>query len=203
MKPFFLRIVSTFINAKLMQSIQVFCGSSTGLDPVYSKVAELVGKTLAQQNIKLIYGAGSVGLMGIMADAGLAAGGQVIGVIPHFLRDLEVCHEELTELILTESMHARKVEMLRLSDGAIALPGGFGTLDEIFEVITLVQLRQTFQPIGFLNTNGFYDHLLAHFKKTCQAGFVQKMHLDMIQVAEDLEELLEKMNKYKPPAAKK
>lgn len=186
-----------------MQSIQVFCGSSTGLNPIYAKIAADVGKTLAERRIELVYGAGSVGLMGIMADAALAAGGQVTGVIPHFLRDMEVCHEGLTQLILTDSMHDRKVEMLRISDAAIALPGGFGTLDEIFEVITLVQLQQTFQPIGFLNVNGFYDHLLAHARKMQEEGFVRQMHLDMLIFADNLEDLLEKMKVAAPISAKK
>jgi hypothetical protein len=186
-----------------MKSIQVFCGSSTGIHPVYAQVAREVGTLLAKKNIKLVYGAGSVGLMGIMADAALAAGGQVMGVIPHFLRDMEVCHEGLTELVLTDSMHDRKVEMLRLSDAAIALPGGFGTLDEIFEVITLVQLQQDFQPIGLLNVNGFYDHLMAHAQKMHEEGFVRKMHLDMIHVADDFEELLKKMHLSQPITAKK
>lgn len=186
-----------------MKSIQVFCGSSTGLDPVYGQIAREVGSTLAERDIQLIYGAGSVGLMGILADAALAAGGRVTGVIPHFLRDLEVCHEGLTELLLTDSMHDRKVEMLRISDAAIALPGGFGTLDEIFEVITLVQLQQTFQPIGFLNINGFYDHLIAHCHKMQEAGFVRQMHIDMLMVADNLPELLEKMQRSKPISAEK
>lgn len=186
-----------------MKAIQVFCGSSTGINPVYAQVAAEVGTTLAERDIELVYGAGSVGLMGIMADAALAAGGKVTGVIPHFLRDMEVCHEGLTKLVLTDSMHDRKVEMLRLSDGAIALPGGFGTLDEIFEVITLVQLQQTFQPIGFLNTNGFYDHLMAHARKMHQEGFVRQMHLDMLIVADKLSDLLGKMKISAPITAKK
>ncbi|PHN06424.1 LOG family protein [Flavilitoribacter nigricans] len=186
-----------------MKSIQVFCGSSTGLNPIYAQIAGQTGTMLAERGIRLVYGAGSVGLMGIMADAALAAGGQVTGVIPHFLRDMEVCHEGLTELVLTDSMHDRKVEMLRLSDAAIALPGGFGTLDEIFEVITLVQLQQTFQPIGFLNVNGFYDPMIAHCHKMHEEGFVRKMHLDMIHFAADLEELLEKMSVSAPITAKK
>lgn len=186
-----------------MQAIQVFCGSSIGFDPVYAAVAQQLGTTFAHKKIKLVYGAGSVGLMGIMADAVLAAGGQVLGVIPRFLRDLEVCHEGLTELMLTDTMHARKVEMLRLSQGTIALPGGFGTLDELFEVITLVQLQQTFQPIGILNTNGFYDHLLQHCRKMMEAGFVRQLHLDMIVVADELELLLEKMQDSRPVHAEK
>lgn len=186
-----------------MTAIQVFCGSSTGINPLYAQLAQSVGTELAKRGIKLIYGAGSVGLMGLMADAALAAGGQVTGVIPYFLRDMEVCHHGLTELVLTETMHDRKLEMLRLSNGAIALPGGFGTLDEIFEVITLVQLQQTFQPIGFLNVNGFYDHLMAHCRKMHEEGFVRKMHLESLIVADNLTELLEKMSASQPITAKK
>ncbi|MCB0632727.1 MAG: TIGR00730 family Rossman fold protein [Saprospiraceae bacterium] len=176
-----------------MRSIQVFCGSSTGFNPIYAIAARELGITLAQRQIDLVYGAGSVGLMGIMADAALEAGGKVIGVIPHFLRDWEVCHEGLSELILTDSMDARKVEMLKRSEATIALPGGFGTLDEVFEVITLVQLQQTFQPIGLLNVNGFYNPLLAHIENMLREGFIKNIHRDMIVVEADIEQLLQRM----------
>lgn len=186
-----------------MQAIQVFCGASTGFDPVYVEAAQQVGRGLAQQQIQLVYGAGSVGLMGVMADACLEAGGHVIGVIPYFLQQLEVCHEGLSELILTDTMYERKVRMLERSDATIALPGGFGTLDEVFEVITLVQLQQTFQPIGFLNIKGYYDHLLAHCKRMLDEGFLRQVHYDALIVADDIDELLQKMNDARPAAAVK
>jgi hypothetical protein len=181
-----------------MKAIQVFCGSSTGFDPAYAQAARDLGAKLARKDILLVYGAGSVGLMGIMADAALEAGGKVCGVIPHFLRNWEVCHEGLTELILTDSMYVRKVEMLKRSEATIALPGGFGTLDEVFEVITLVQLQQAFQPIGLLNVNGFYDPLMAHVEKMLNEGFVKAIHRDMIVVEADIERLLDRMAEVVP-----
>lgn len=186
-----------------MRSIQVFCGSSTGADPIYAAAAQQIGEILAKRNIQLVYGAGSVGLMGIMADAALQAGGAVTGVIPHFLRQWEVCHEGLTELILTDTMDARKVEMLKRSEATIALPGGFGTLDEVFEVITLVQLQQAFQPIGLLNVNGFYDPLLAHIETMLREGFIKQIHRDMIIVEADIDLLLSRMKQVVPTTTDK
>lgn len=187
----------------MIQAIQVFCGASTGFDPIYADTARLLGKRLAERNTQLVYGAGSVGLMGVMADACLAAGGHVVGVIPYFLRQLEVCHHGLTELIITQTMYERKVRMLERSQGTIALPGGFGTLDEVFEVITLVQLQQTFQPIGILNVKGYYDHLLAHCRRMLEEGFLRQVHYDMILVSDNIDELLQRMNDARPAAAVK
>lgn len=177
-----------------MNAIAVYCGSNKGSDPAFVQAAEALGIYLAKNNIEIVYGAGNIGLMGVTADAALKHDGQVTGVIPHFLKEKEVCHMGLTHLFLVDSMHERKVEMTRLSDGAIILPGGFGTLDELFEIITLVQLGQTQQPIGILNVNGFYDHLIAHLDKMVEEGFVIPEHRALIYTSTDIETLIKEMN---------
>lgn len=176
-----------------MKSICVFCGANTGFDPLYREVARSTGRLLAQQKIRLVYGAGNIGLMGILADAALEAGGEVLGIIPEFLKEAEVCHAGLTELILTKTMHQRKQAMEVNSDGVIVLPGGFGTLDEFFEILTWRQLRLHNKPIGLLNVNGFYDHLLAHVHHMCKEGFLKDSNLALITVSDNLSDLLEKM----------
>lgn len=176
-----------------MKSICVFCGSSKGFNSLHADVARLTGTILAKRNIRLVYGAGNVGLMGILADAALENGGQVLGVIPGFLKEKEVCHTGLTELVVTHSMHQRKEIMAENSDGFIILPGGFGTLDEFFEILTWRQLRLHDKPIGVLNVNGYYDHLLAHVKQMWREGFLREANLSLMTVAEAIPELLEKM----------
>ena len=176
-----------------MKSICVFCGSSKGFNSMYSDVARLVGAIFARRNIRLVYGAGNIGLMGEMADAVLENGGQVLGVIPEFLKEKEVCHTGLTELVVTKTMHQRKEIMAGNSDGFIVLPGGFGTLDEFFEILTWRQLRLHNKPIGVLNVNGYYDHLLAHVKQMWREGFLREANLSLMTVSEDIPELLEKM----------
>lgn len=174
-----------------MNSIAIFCGSSSGFDPLYADVARQVGRFLAQQGITIVYGAGNVGLMGELADAALDAGGQVVGVIPHFLKDKEVCHTGLTQLYLVDTMHERKVKMAQLSQGVITLPGGYGTLDELFEMVTLVQLGQDSQPIGLLNTKGFFDPLLYYVGHATQEGFIKPAHQDLILSSPDIEPLFD------------
>lgn len=186
-----------------MNAIAVYCGSNKGKDPAFREVAESLGAYLAQNNIEVVYGAGNIGLMGVVADAALANGGEVTGVIPHFLKEKEVCHLGLTHLFLVDSMHKRKVEMTRLSDGAIILPGGFGTLDELFEIVTLVQLGQTQQPIGILNVNGFYDHLLAHLDKMVEEGYVIPEHRSLIYDSTDIETLIKEMSAHEFEEANK
>lgn len=180
-----------------MNSIAVFCGSSAGFDPVYAETARLVGRGLAQRGIAIIYGAGNVGLMGILADAALEAGGQVIGVIPHFLKDKEVCHTGLTQLHLVDTMHERKVKMAQLSQGVLTLPGGYGTLDELFEMVTLVQLDQDNQPIGLLNTKGFFDGLLQYVDHAATEGFIKNAHRDLLIADADFDGLIEKLLNYR------
>ena len=176
-----------------MKNILIYCGSSAGYNEIYKNTATQVGKILANQGLSLIYGGGSVGLMGTVADAILANGGEAIGVIPSFMEPWEVQHKGLTECIVTDSMHTRKQLMAEKSDAVIALPGGWGTLDELFEILTWRQLGLHKMPIGILNINGFYDHLLVMLEKMVSEGFVKEANLKMLIVDDDIESLLEKL----------
>ncbi len=184
-----------------MKAIQVFCGSNKGRDPIYESAAKDLGQILVQKGIQLLYGGGNVGLMGILADTVLAAGGKVIGVIPYFLREREVCHEGLTELVVVNSMAERKLVMAERADGVIALPGGYGTLDELFEVLTLAQLGQYPYPIGIWNIKGFYDHLISFIDHIYYEQFLKEIHKNLLIYSNDISELIEKMNNYSIPSA--
>ncbi len=186
-----------------MQNIAIYCGSSSGTNSVYSDAAHEVGVYLAKNEIKLVYGAGSVGLMGIVADAVLANRGEVIGIIPQFLMDLEVGHTNLTQLHITNNMHDRKKIMCDIADGIIALPGGYGTLDELFEMLTWSQLGLHEMPIGILNVNGFYDPLLAMVQKMVEEGFLKKENQDLIIVDDNIGSLIGKMKSNERPKASK
>lgn len=155
-----------------MKSIAVFCASRIGNKQIYQETAAEVGSMLAQKNIRIIYGGGKVGLMGTLADAALEAGGEVIGVIPYFLDEKEVGHKGLTQLIKVESMHERKMKMSELSEGVITLSGGFGTLEELTEMLTWSQLALHQKPIGILNTEGYYDHMEKLFDHMLNEGFL-------------------------------
>ena len=179
-----------------MQSIVVYCGSNFGNKPVYSESAYELGVALAKNNIKLIYGGGNMGLMGRVSDGAMDNNGSATGIIPNFLAKLEVAQKNLTELHFVETMHERKAKMVSLSDGVIALPGGFGTLDELFEILTWSQLKIFHGPIGLLNISGFYDHLIAHLDKTVEEGFLHIENRDLLIVADNATELLEKMQVY-------
>ncbi|MEA5457767.1 TIGR00730 family Rossman fold protein [Arcicella sp. LKC2W] len=176
-----------------MKNILIYCGSSAGHNEIYKKTATQVGETLAKQGLSLIYGGGSVGLMGTVADAILANGGEAIGVIPSFMEPWEVQHKGLTECIVTETMHTRKQIMAEKSDAVIALPGGWGTLDELFEILTWRQLGLHKMPIGVLNTNGFYDDLLKMLEKMVSEGFLKEANLQMLIVDDNIDSLLEKL----------
>jgi uncharacterized protein (TIGR00730 family) len=176
-----------------LKNILIYCGSSTGHNEIYKNTATKVGETLANQGLTLVYGAGSVGLMGTIADAVLANSGEAIGVIPSFMEPWEVQHKGLTECIVTETMHTRKQIMAEKADAVIALPGGWGTLDELFEILTWRQLGLHQMPIGILNTNGFYDDLLVMLKKMVSEGFVKEINLEMLIVDDDIESLLDKL----------
>lgn len=182
-----------------MKSIVVFCGSSTGNDPEFVNEAYALGKTLAEQQITTVYGGAKIGIMGQVAQGALDASGMVIGVIPDFLKRREVYHTGLTELIITQNMHERKLKMHELSDGIIMLPGGFGTLEEFFEMLTWGQLGLHQYPIGVLNTNGFYDDLLKMLKSIVDKGFVKKENFDMILIDTSIPGLLRQMKAYSPP----
>lgn len=186
-----------------MISVCVFCASNVGNDPAYIDVATRLASAIAERGIRLVYGGGHVGLMGVIADTVLAAGGEVIGVMPRSLVEKEIAHTGLTELHITESMHERKAEMERLSEGFIALPGGFGTLDEFCEIVTWAQLGYHAKPIGMLDTNGYFDALRTFFDHTVEAGFVRPEHRSLIIDAESPGELLDAMASWKPTYATK
>ena len=181
-----------------MRRICVFCGSNSGTQAAYATAAQELGITLAGRGLELVYGGGHVGLMGIAADAALSAGGRVIGVIPQALAEKEIAHSGLTELIVTQSMHERKARMAELADGFIALPGGFGTYEELCEIITWGQLGYHRKPIGLLNVASFYDGLLAFFDQAVTAGFIKAQHRAMLIVSEDADVLLDQFTDYEP-----
>ena len=179
-------------------SICVYCGSSSGKDLMYADAAKSLGNLMAQQQISLVYGGGNVGLMGIIADTILAAEGRVIGVIPAFLQDREVGHDGLTELIVTQSMHERKQILADRSDAFIAMPGGFGTMEELCEILTWSQLGLHDHPIGVLNVGGYYDPLLQLFDGMVDKGFLKQDNRNMLQAHANPESLLQLMSDYQP-----
>ena len=186
-----------------MNSISVFCGSSDGNDEKIISEAYQLGHVLAIRNIALVYGAAKIGIMGRVAQGVIDSRGEVIGIIPVFLKTKEIVHTELTELIVTENMHDRKVIMYEKSDGFIIIPGGFGTMDEFFEITTWGQLGLHTKPIGILNINGYYDALIAQCKMMVERGFLKQENLDAVVVDSTIGGLLEKMNNYKPLPAPK
>ncbi|MFC0604538.1 LOG family protein [Winogradskyella pulchriflava] len=181
-----------------MKNIAVFCGSSEGNDEKIINESYALGKTFAEKNITLVYGAAKIGIMGKVAQGVIDNNGETIGVIPHFLKTKEIVHTELTELIVTDNMHDRKVIMYDKSDGFIIIPGGFGTMDEFFEITTWGQLGLHTKPIGILNTNGYYDALIMQCKMMVSRGFLKQENLDAVVVDTTIDGLLEKMNNYKP-----
>lgn len=181
-----------------VKSLCVYCGSSTGQSPVYARAAVQCGSALAARGITLVYGGGNIGLMGIMADAALAAGGKVIGVIPQALVKRELAHRGLTELHTVCTMHERKQKMADLSDAFLALPGGVGTMDEFFEILTWLQLGIHSKPVGLLNTAGFYAGLLNFMNHMRKEQFLRNGQLDLLLVEDRLELLLDKMAAIKP-----
>jgi uncharacterized protein (TIGR00730 family) len=186
-----------------MKRICVFCGSSRGTDPVYAGAAASVGALLARLGIGVVYGGGRVGLMGTLADAALAAGGEVIGVIPESIVALEVAHGGLADLRVVGSMHERKALMADLSDGFIALPGGYGTLDEFCEVLTWAQLGLHGKPCGLLNIAGFYDHFLQHLDHCVDQGLLRPEHRALVLEDTAPERLLDRMAAYQAPPVPK
>ncbi len=181
-----------------LRSICVFCGASPGAYPVYAEAAAALGRELAQRGMTLVYGGGEVGLMGVVADAALAAGGEVIGVIPQALQDSEIGHRGLTRLEVVEGMHARKARMAELADAFIALPGGLGTLEELFEVWTWGQLGYHGKPLGLLEVNGFYAKLIGFLDHLVDERFVRRQHRGMLQVRETPQDLLEALAAWEP-----
>lgn len=177
----------------IIKSVLVYCGARVGSNPVYRQAAEATGRVLSERGIRIIYGGGGIGMMGALADSALAHGGHVEGVIPHFLNEMEVHHSGLTFIHAVDTMHERKALMAEKAGGFIALPGGYGTLDELFEILTWGQLELHRKPIGLLNVNGYYDHIVAHVNHMVQEGFLSETNRDMLLVADHIEALLEKM----------
>jgi uncharacterized protein (TIGR00730 family) len=186
-----------------MKRLCVYCGSSKGTGDSYVKAAHELAALLVASGIELVYGGASKGIMGVLADAVLAGGGQVRGVIPQSLHDKEIAHAGLTELYVVNSMHERKSLMAVLSDGFVAMPGGFGTLEEIIEVLTWGQLQFHNKPCGFLNINGFFDHLLQYFDHAVREGFLREEHREMLLVANAPAELLGLFAQYEAPVIRK
>lgn len=186
-----------------MQSICVFCGSSVGASPAYAEAARVMGRALVARGCSLVYGGGHVGLMGVLADAVLAAGGEVTGVIPHALNAREIAHAGLTELHVVDSMHERKALMSDMADAFVALPGGWGTLEEFFEVLTWAQLGLHRKPCGLLNAHGYFDRLLAFLDHTIDEGFVRPRNAELIAVSRTPGELLDRLESPLPPPVEK
>ena len=176
--------------------LAVFCGSSTGSNPIYSEKARALGQLMVAHNFHLVYGAGNVGLMGVIADEVLKHGGEAIGVIPQHLVDMEVAHSGLTELIVTDTMHQRKSIMAERADGFVAMPGGIGTLEEIAEIMTWSQLDLHHKPVAFLNVNNYYDQLYAFLRHSIDEQFVKTANVDEIIFESDPEVLLQQVNAY-------
>lgn len=184
----------------MMQSICVYCGSSEKMPEVYLQAAAEMGKVIAGRGLRLIYGAGSTGMMGVLADAALQAGGEVYGVIPHYFNTPVLAHPNLTELEIVDTLHQRKARMVELADAFIALPGGYGTLEEFFEVITWAQIGLHQKPVGLLNVNGYYDLLLAVIEQARQQGFIYDEHRALFDVEAQPAKLLDALQNHIPPS---
>ncbi|MEM9546726.1 MAG: TIGR00730 family Rossman fold protein [Bacteroidota bacterium] len=176
--------------------LTVYCGSSTGSNSIYKEQAKELGRIMVENDYYLIYGAGNVGLMGIIADEVLRLGGEVIGVIPQHLVDKEVAHHELTELIITDTMHERKAIMAERTNGFIAMPGGFGTLEEVVEVMTWTQLGLHQKPIAFFNVDGYYSKLFEFFKHMIEERFLKSKHIDQLILDSDAQSLMHQIATY-------
>jgi uncharacterized protein (TIGR00730 family) len=191
------------VNSGTIKRIAVYCGSSYGAQEIYKTSALALGQELARRGIEVVYGGANVGLMGAVADGALQAGGRVIGVLPNFLQNRELAHPYLSELHLVETMHERKMMMNDLSDGVIALPGGFGTLEELFEMLTWGQLGLHQKPVALLNVDRFYDTLLEFLTTMTNDGFLKAENRSMLLVGVSPQEVLENMSNYQPPKVEK
>jgi uncharacterized protein (TIGR00730 family) len=186
-----------------IKRISVFCGSSRGNDDIFEKQAFRLGETLASRNIGLVYGGTRIGLMNAVANGALSIGGKVTGVLPRFISDKGIAHDNLTELVLVDTMHERKTRMHELSDGIIALPGGFGTMEEFFEILTWGQLGLHRKPAGLLNINGFYDPLMDLASAMKANGFLKESGRRMLLISDNIDTLLDMMEDYTAPAVDK
>ncbi|WEK44237.1 MAG: TIGR00730 family Rossman fold protein [Candidatus Sphingomonas colombiensis] len=181
-----------------MKRLAVYCGSATPADPIYLEIARNVGRGLAERGIGVVYGGGRLGLMGAVADAALEAGGEVIGVIPQALVDAEVAHRGLTELHVVPGMHERKKAFTDIADGFVTIPGGTGTMDELWEALSWAQIGYHSDPVGLFNAEGYYDDLIAFWHKMATVGFLRLQHRDLLIVADTLDVLLDRMAAHVP-----
>ena len=179
-----------------LKNILVYCGSSSGFDSAHTKTAIALGQTIGDRKANLIYGGAKIGLMGSVADGALSRGAKVIGIIPHFLKTIEVAHENLSELIIVQNMHERKRKMFEMCDSVIALPGGFGTMEELFEMLTWAQFGLHDKPIGILNISGFYVGLKGQIQRMVDGGFLKEVNVDMLLMANAVPDLLKLMEEY-------
>ncbi|NNC70222.1 MAG: TIGR00730 family Rossman fold protein [Flavobacteriaceae bacterium] len=186
-----------------MKKIAVFCGSSTGFSTIYKEEAQKVGEYFAQNSIALVYGGGKIGMMGVLANTIMKNQGEVYGVIPKLLEHEEVIHDHITQLIITKTMSERKIIMSQMVDGYIALPGGFGTLDELFEALTLGQLGIEDKPVGVLNTNGFFEPTMKQLDLMVNEGFLKESNRNMLLIEDSIESLIHQMHHYKAPTISK
>jgi len=184
-----------------LRSVCVFCGSSPGARPEYAAAARALGELVARKGLTLVYGGGHVGMMGHLADAAIAAGGEVVGVIPEHLMRPEVAHQQLSELLVVDSMHTRKRTMSERADAFVVLPGGYGTFEEMFEMVTWLQLRLHAKPVGIVNVDGFFDHLLAFLRHAAGEGFIRPQHWDLLIVEPTPGVLLERLQLHEPKTA--
>ena len=195
----FIYFYKRILKLNTLKKIVVFCGSSLGFSPIYKEAAVTLGNYFVENKISLVYGGGKIGMMGMLADTILAQNGEVIGVIPKLLEKEEVVHAGVEEMIVCKKMSERKVIMSKLVDGYITLPGGFGTLDELFEALTLGQLQIEQKPIGLLNVNGFFDAVLLQLDKMVEEGYLKTAGRNLLLVANSVKELMQKMDAYKAP----
>jgi uncharacterized protein (TIGR00730 family) len=186
-------------GGRTVRSICVFCGSRPGVDPAFTSAAAALGAAIARRGLTLVYGGAKVGLMGVLANAALAEGGHVVGVIPKGLVSKEIAHDGLAELFLTETMHERKDRMILLSDAFVSMPGGFGTYDELFEVLTLAQIGFHDKPSAFLNVKGYFDPLVALLRHTIDHSFAAPQHEQLYLAAPEPEALLDALIAWQPP----
>jgi uncharacterized protein (TIGR00730 family) len=186
-----------------MHSVAVFCGANKGADPVFAEQTALLGRHLAERNIRVLFGGGSVGLMGVLADSVLAHGGPITGVITEQLNNLELGHPGVHDMIVVESMAERRTLLVKGTDGVITLPGGYGSMDELFEALTLAQLHQYRKPVGLLNTGGYYDPLLQMLDQMVRHGFLREQNRKLLLDAATVPELLDKISAYEYQAAPK
>ena len=195
----FIYFYKRILKLNTLKKIVVFCGSSLGFSPIYKEAAVTLGNYFVENKISLVYGGGKIGMMGMLADTILAQNGEVIGVIPKLLEKEEVVHAGVEEMIVCKKMSERKVIMSKLVNGYITLPGGFGTLDELFEALTLGQLQIEQKPIGLLNVNGFFDAVLLQLDKMVEEGYLKPAGRNLLLVATSVKELMQKMDAYKAP----